>query len=253
MKWECDDENDGQWPPSDDIHYPPYKCWLPSQPDSVCVFVVNFFVLLLCLERCLFVCFILSSFFCVARCPPVGPPANLTATVQTSVSAVSTDAPTLAEKVTMQLTFVVRPIQLFFSLFYNAIMIRWCSSSSYSLQNTRRRNPNREQLLLQLVTAMTSQRYRIQYWTNLFFDDKSYIYPLITLRSPSQWDQRQLREERQREGQQRRCQVCTRDLPGAAGDFQTGIETKTPCSSDLQFSIKNIQFILYDLTNASQC
>ena len=93
------------WPPSDDIHYPPYKCWLPSQPDSVCVFVVNFFVLLLCMERCLFVCYILSSFFCVARCPPVGPPANLTATVQTSVSAVSTDAPTLAEKVTMQSFF----------------------------------------------------------------------------------------------------------------------------------------------------
>lgn len=57
-----------------------------------------------------------------ARCPRVGLPANLTATVQTSVSAVSTDAPTLAEK------------------------------------NTRRRSPNREQLLLQLATAMTSQR-----------------------------------------------------------------------------------------------
>ena len=125
---------------------------------NLTVFVVNFFVLLLCLERCLFVV-ILSSFYCVARCPPVGLPANLTATVQTSVSAVSTDAPTLAEKVTMQLTFVVRPIQLFFSLFYNAIMIRCCSSSSYSFQNTRRRSPNREQLLLQLATAMTSQRY----------------------------------------------------------------------------------------------
>ena len=66
--------------------------------------------LLFCLERCLFIC----SFFCVARCQPVGPPANLMATVQTSVSAVSTDAPTLAEKVTMQLISFLRLMQLFF-------------------------------------------------------------------------------------------------------------------------------------------
>ena len=50
----------------------------------------------------------------MARCPPVGPPANLTATVQTSVSAVSTDAPTLAEKVMMQIIFVVPQMQLLF-------------------------------------------------------------------------------------------------------------------------------------------
>ena len=134
------------------------------------MFVVNFFVFLLCLERCLFVCFILSSFYCVARCPPVGPPANLTATVQTSVSAVSTDAPTLAEKVAMQSIFF-RPMQLFFCS-TRATMIQCCSSSSYSFQNTRHRSPNREQLLLQLATAMTSQRYQIQYWTNLFLMTK---------------------------------------------------------------------------------
>ena len=167
MRWEFEDENDGHHRMIYIIHHTSVDC-----QANLTVFVVILFVLLLCLERCLFVCFILSSFYCVARCPPVGLPANLAATVQTSVSAVSTDAPTLAEKVTMQLTFVVRPIQLFFSLFYNAIMIRCCSSSSYSFQNTRRRSPNREQLLLQLVTAMTSQRYWIQYWTNLFFDDK---------------------------------------------------------------------------------
>ena len=123
-----------------------------------------------------------------------------------------------------------------------SIMIRCCSSSIYSFQNTRRRSPNREQLLLQLATAMTSQRYRIQCWTNLFLKTKVTCM-LITLRSPSQWDQRQLLEERQQEGQQRRYRVCTRDLLGAAGDSQTGIETKTPCYSDLQFSTKNTQFI----------
>ena len=76
-----------------------------------CVFVVYSFVWK---GACLFVFYILSSFLCVARCPPVGLPANLTATVQTSVSAVSTDAPTLAEKVTMQLISFLRPMQLFF-------------------------------------------------------------------------------------------------------------------------------------------
>ena len=137
--------------------------------------------LFFCLERCLFVCSILSSFLCVARCPPVGLPANLTATVQTSVSAVSTDAPTLAEKVTMQLFFFDR-YNFFFT---NAIMIHCCSSSTYSFQNTRRRSPNREQRLLQLATAMTSQRYRMQYWTNLFLMTKV-TFILISLRSPSQ-------------------------------------------------------------------
>ena len=99
MKWECDDENDGHHRMIYIIHHTSV-----DYQANLTVFVVNFFVLLLCLERCLFVV-ILSSFYCVARCPPVGPPANLTATVQTSVSAVSTDAPTLAEKVTMQLFF----------------------------------------------------------------------------------------------------------------------------------------------------
>ena len=47
------------WPPSDDIHYPPYKCWLPSQPDSVCVFVVYSFVWK---GACLFVLSFLHSF-----------------------------------------------------------------------------------------------------------------------------------------------------------------------------------------------
>ena len=168
MRWEFEDKNDGHHRMIYFIHHTRVNC----QFLCVCVFVVYSFDLLFCLERCLFVCFILSSFYCVARCPPVGPPANLTATVQISVSAVSTDAPTLAEKVTMQLTFVVRPIQLFFSLFYNAIMIRCCSSSTYSFQNTRRKSLNREQLLLQLATAMTSQRYWIQYWTNLILMTK---------------------------------------------------------------------------------
>ena len=50
------------WLPSDDIHYPPYKCWLPSQPDSVCSYSFCFIALFGKVLVCLFVLSFLHSF-----------------------------------------------------------------------------------------------------------------------------------------------------------------------------------------------
>ena len=231
MRWEFDHENDGHHRMIYIIHNTSVGC------RFLCVCSLFF-----CLERCLFVClFVLSflhSFLWQGVHLLVSRPAWRRLSKLRSL---------LFRRMRQHLRRRWRCNYFFFDRYNffcstNAIMIHCCSSSTYSFQNTRRRSPNREQLLLQLATAMTSQRYRIQCWTNLFLKTKVTCM-LITLRSPSQWDQRQLLEERQQEGQQRRYRVCTRDLLGAAGDSQTGIETKTPCYSDLQFSTKNTQFI----------